>query len=127
MANDSLLIGSAIYSKLSAGTLNVYHWLGPQGGTPPYCVYNRMAAVDEYTFGTGHGVNADYLIKVVSNRDWPGEAQSAYTAIHNLIQDAALSISGMTSIRCRRKSTIEYRDPDGYWHVGGVYRVEAWS
>lgn len=82
-----------------------------------------MAATDEYTFNT-HGVDADYAVKVVSNRLWPAEAQTIYTHIHTAMQDAPLSVTGYTSLRCRRKSTIEYRDNDGFWHVGGIYAIE---
>jgi len=126
--NDSLSFGSAIYNVLHAGaTVDIYNILATSGATPPYCVYQRQAAMDDYTFGGGHGVDADYVVKIVSNRNWPSEAQNVYTHIHSLLQDAPLAMTGFTSIRCRRQSTIEYRDPDGFWHVGGRYRVSGWS
>lgn len=125
MANDFTALGSAIYARLSGqGTVNVYYALAPQGGTPPYCIYQRQDAVDEYTF-TSSEVSTDYIVKVVSNRNWPGEAQSVYGHIHTAMQNASLSISGYQLLRCRRLSTIEYREPDGFWHIGGVYRIDA--
>lgn len=122
--NDSLAIGSAIYSRLtSQGTVSVYHMLAPEGSTPPYVIYQRMAASDEYTFTT-HGMDTDYMVKVVSNRKWSSEAQNVYTHIHVAMQDAPLNITGYTSLRCRRKSTLEYPDMDQFWHVGGIYAIE---
>lgn len=128
MANDFTAFGSAIYSKLggTAAVPAVYYALAPQGAQPPYVIVQRLAAADEYTF-TSKGVNAEYSIKVVSNRNWPTEAWAAYGTVHNTIQNAALTITGFTALRCERTSTIEYIDPDRYWHVGGVYRIEAWA
>ena len=126
--NDSLSFGSAIYNVLHAGaTVDVYYVLALSGATPPYCIYQRQAAMDDYTFGSGHGVEAEYVVKVISNREWPTEALNVYTHIHSLMQDAPLSMTGYTSIRCRRVSTIEYMDNEKFWHVGGRYRVVGWS
>lgn len=128
MANDLTAFGSAIYSKLggTAASPAVYYALAPQGSQPPYIIVQRLSAVDEYTF-TGQGVSADYVVKVVSNRQWPVEAWNAYGTVHSTLQDASLSITGFTALRCERRSTVEYIDPERYWHVGGIYRVEAWA
>lgn len=127
MANHFVALGSALYAKLDAvGTVNVYDTLAVQGGTPPYCIFQEQAGVDEYTF-TDNGVSTDYVVKVVSNRNWPGEAAQIYTHIHEGLQDTALTVTGFQSLRCRRRSTIKYRDPDGFWHVGGVYRIDLWE
>jgi hypothetical protein len=124
MANDIPALGSAINSVLdTAGTVNVYWALAPQGGTPPYCIFNRQAAADGYTFSS-HNVTADYLVKVISNRQWPSEAAQIYSHLHAAIQDAALTVTGYTALRCRRTATLEYMDSEHYWHVGGIYRVE---
>jgi hypothetical protein len=129
MANDFTALGSALFARLNnQGTVGVYYGLAPQGGTPPYCIIQRQAAVNEYTFGTaGGGVSTDYMVKIVSNRNWPGEAYQVYTHVHNAMQDAPLTVTGFTLLRCRRQSTIEYRDTDGYWHVGGLYRLDLWE
>ena len=125
MADGVLAVGTAIYTRLHAqATVDVFYALATQGATPPYTVYQRMVSMDEYTFGTARLLNADYMVKVISNRNWPVEALDVYAHIHNAMQDAPLTVTGFTCLRCRRKSTIEYRDPDGFWHVGGLYRVE---
>jgi hypothetical protein len=126
MANDFAALGSALYARLgTAGTVGVYYALAPQGGTPPYCIIQRQAGVDEYTFTDG-GVSTDYVVKIVSNRQWPNEAYQVYTHIHDALQDAPLTVTGFQLLRCRRRSTIEYREPEGFWHVGGIYRIDLW-
>jgi hypothetical protein len=125
MSDGILAIGTAIYNRLHAqATVDVYYAIADQGATPPYTVYQRMTASDEYAFGTARQVNADYMVKVISNRKWPGEALAVYEHIHNAMQDAPLAVTGFTCLRCRRSSTIEYRDPDSFWHVGGIFSVE---
>lgn len=127
MVNDFTALGSAIFSKLggTAAAPAVFYALAPQGSTPPYVLVQRLAAVDEYTFTSG-GVSADYVVKVISNRQWAVEAWNAYGTVHSTLQGANLSITGFTGLRCERRSTVEYIDSGRFWHVGGVYRVEAW-
>lgn len=127
MANDFTALGSALASHLgTAGTVPAYYALAPQGQQPPYCIIQRQAAVDEYTFTDG-GVSTDYVVKVVSNRNWPGEAYQVYGHIHDAMQDAPLSVTGFQLLRCRRRSTVEYRESSGYWHVGGLYAIHIWG
>jgi hypothetical protein len=40
------------------------------------------------------------------------------------MQDAPLSVSGHSLLRCRRINRVRYRDEDGFMHVGGIYRLE---
>jgi len=124
MATPHAALGSAINSALSGGTVSVYDTLAVQGGTPPYAIFQAQNPGEmEYTFSSS-GLRADYVLKVISNRTWPGEAQQVYNHIHNLMQNAALSVSGYRVLRCRVSSGIKYRDEDGFWHVGGVYRID---
>ena len=124
MANDYTALGSAIYSLLSgAATVSIYNQRAPQGGTPPYGIFNRQSAIDERTFNTA-GISSDYVLKAVSNRVWPGEAKEVYQGLHSIMQDGALSVSGFVLLRNQRGSTFEYQDADGFWHVGGLYRIE---
>jgi hypothetical protein len=131
MANDFTAIGSAVYSRLgSVGTVSVYQDLAPQGAAVPYCVFQRQTATDDYVFGPGQGtaaiVEAIYTVRVVSNRYNAAEAQIVYGGnTHPAMQDAPLSVTGYTVLRCRRESIIQYQDNDKYWHVGGLYRLEV--
>jgi len=124
MATPHAALGSAITTALSGGTVSVFDTLAVQGGTPPYAIFQAQNPGDhEYTFSSS-GLRADYVLKVLSNRTWPGEAQQVYTHLHNLMQNAALSVTGYTVQRCRVVSSVKYRDEDGFWHVGGVYRID---
>lgn len=128
MANDFIAMGSALASYLgTAGTVAVWYALAPQNTQPPYCIVQRQAATDEYTF-TDNGVNTLHVVKIVSNRNWPGEAYQIYTHIHEALTDAPLNVgTAFKLLRCRRSNTIEFQDPSKYWHVGGVYRIDLWE
>lgn len=123
--SDFSALGSALYSKLGGTAGTVYYGLAPQQTAPPYLIMERSAASDEYWFAGGHHARAEYVVKAVSNRTWPSQAQDLYQAAHAKIQRQGLSVTGYNALRCERTATLEYRDPDGYWHVGGVYRIEV--
>lgn len=144
--NDFAAMGSAIYGRLgtvqytystggtatATGTLGLYDTLAPQvGGTPPYVIFQLQSSVDDYVMGTGSsiaGESADYLVKVVSNRQYASQqAFAIYNTVHANLQDAPLTIVGGYPLRVRRRRRVEYRDLDGYWHVGGIYRIDRWN
>lgn len=142
MANEFQAMGSALYGTLgtvqytyrtsgtvtTTGTLGCYDTLSPQNGTPPYVIFQLQASLDQYTFGTKSGESADYMVKVVSDRRYPSmQAYAIYDQTHEVLQDAALSISGSYPLRCRRKSRFGYQDAEAYWHVGGIYRIDSWE
>lgn len=117
-------LGSALYSAIdTATTLNVYQGIAPQGGTPPYALFSPQTMRDDYTFNT-RGVSASYQIKVVSAKQWPSEAQTAYDAMHATLQDSVPTVTGYYVQRLRRESVIQYQDSDRFWHVGGIYRID---
>ena len=133
-------MGSAIYSRMgtvvytyrtngtatTTGTLPTYDSLAPQGTNPPYVVFQYATGVDGYAFGTVAFESDDYIVKVISDRGYPSaQAHGIYEQVHDALQDAALSISGNQLLRCRRTAPIKYRDADGYWHVGGLYRIDS--
>lgn len=129
--SDFTAFASAIYGAIgSALGSAVYYGLAPQGTNPPYVVFARQSGVDSYYLygGTAVGnwdITAEYMVKVIDDGLWPGVAQAAYGTVHTMMQDAALSITGFTALRSRRVQTLEYRDDDGFWHIGGIYQVEA--
>jgi hypothetical protein len=121
-------LGSALYAAIgtAAGTvapMAVYQGMAPQGSVFPYAMFNQQTARDEYTF-TSRGMTASYQVKVVSNRQSDSEARAAYDRLHANLQDAPLTVTGYTLMRMRRETTIEYQDPDRFWHVGGIYRID---
>lgn len=141
--NDFAAMGSAIYGRLGTvvysypisgtalvtGTLPLHDTLAVQGGTvPPYLIFQLQASLDEYTFGTVSGESADYLVKVVTDRRTPSyQAFAIYDKAHQALQDAPLTIVGSYPLRVRRRSRVQFRDSDGYWHVGGIYRIDRWN
>lgn len=135
-------MGSAIYGRLgtvqfsyrtsgtagTVGTLGVYDTLAPQGGTPPYIIFQLQDSLDMYLFGPKSGESADYLVKVVSNRQYPSQqAYAIYDQAHDQLQDAPLTIVGSYPLRVRQISRVSYQDADKFWHVGGVWRIDSWD
>jgi hypothetical protein len=144
MPNDFALLGSALYGRLgtvqytypttgtatTTGSVGVYNsMVVGNNGQPvdvPYFIFQHQAGRDEYTFNT-RGESLDYMVKAVSDRQTPSQAYALYAGAHDALQDAPLNISGYTVLRVRRQSRFEFRDTDGYWHVGGLYRIDTWD
>lgn len=139
MAHDLDVIGSALYARLgtvqytyvtngtvtTTGTLGLWETLGPQDSNVPFVVFQYQAGPEDYAFGDGwHAISADYAVKAVSNRTYPIQTRQIYGVTHAHLQDAPISVSGYATMRVRRNSMFEYRDPQGYWHSGGVYRID---
>ena len=124
---SNLLIGSALLNNLTTnGTVTTYYGKAPQSATPPYCLIYFVTSNDDYTFND-NGINADYQIKVISNKNFPEEAIRLYQSQHVLTQDANLSIPGYKLMRIRRVSTFEFEDQFHYWNVGGLYNLDVWK
>lgn len=69
-----------------------------------------------------------YLAKAVGRNSDGAAVVAAYARVHELLQGAALTISGYAWMDTRRESRVSYTEQDGafYWkHIGGIYRVEA--
>lgn len=136
--NDFLAMGSAIYARLgtvqytyptqgtvtATSTLGLHDTLSPQGSAVPYVIFQLQASVDDYIFGPESFESADYLVKAVSNRQTALQGQSIYNTAHVNLQDAPLTIAGGYALRVRRRSRVQFRDTDSYWHVGGIYRID---
>ena len=126
--SDFAALGSAIYSRLGTALGgSVYYGLGPQNATSyPCIIFQRQAAIDGYTFGTANNgdVSADYTVKAVGQSLWPTSLYALYGSAHARLNNALGTVTGWSTLRCERRSTLEYRDQDGYWHVGGVYRID---
>ncbi len=129
-----LAIGSALYKLIDgATTLSVYNERAPQGSVTPYVVFQRQDARDAYTFGNKASINADYVVKVVSSDYGPTSAQAAYETVHTGINHggtATVTVNGYTLTHLERQATIQYQEPaanGGFWHIGGIYRVEVWE
>lgn len=125
--NDLLHLGSAIYNHINTnGTIPTYYQKVPQQTNTPYCLVHFMNGYDEYTFDD-QGLKTDYVIKIVSSKNHPEEAIRLYGNIHELFQDASLSISGYDVIYNRRESLINYEDQFHHWNIGGLYNIQIWK
>lgn len=122
-------LGSAIYSVLGTGmgTVPVYNTIAPQGGSPPFVIFQAQEpGVSRYSFdgASGEEVSGDWVVKVVSDRYWAGEADGIASTLETVMQDGLGTVAGWRVLRCRRSGRVRYRDRDGFWHVGGIYRVD---
>ena len=127
MTNHTLALGSALYSRLSSGTIPVYYYVAPQNTKPPYgIIQSQSPGIDDYVFGSTdtNTVECYYTIKVISKDVWPSIAWGLYNELDSLIQGYTLSPTGYTSLRCERNSTIEYQDREKFWHCGSIFKIE---
>lgn len=113
--------GTALYS----GSVDVYNTMALQQNATPYIIFQLQTGLDEYSFGTNREESLDYVMKVVSLRDYPSqECNPIFDTAHTALQDAPLSVPGYSVLRVRRGSRIRYRDRSGYWHVGANYQID---
>lgn len=140
MADSVPLIDAAIYSRLGtvqytyptgagtamySGSVGVYNTLAIQQTATPYIVFQSQSGIDDYSFGSNREESFDYVVKAVSVKNYPSqEANPIFATADAALQDAPLSVSGYSVLRVRRTSRIRYRDAQGYWHVGGLFRID---
>lgn len=110
-------------TRLNSGTLAFYYSKAPLTVKPPFGIIDFNNGSDDYTF-TDNGLESTYQIKVISDQTFPFEAASLYADVHTLIQDAPLTFSDFYLMQCRRTSPIQYQDPQGFWHIGGIYEID---
>ena len=125
--NDLLHVGSALFNHIkNNGTIDCYYHKAKQSATVPYCLVYFMSANDDYTFND-KGLNADYVVKVISDKNFPEEGIRIYGDIHELVQDASLTIPGYSVLRVRRESILQFEDQMHFWNVGGLYNFDVWK
>lgn len=126
MADASMAFGSALYTLMATPLGSAfYDSVAPQGGTPPYTVYQIMPSSDEYTMDEG-GELLEVQIRTISNRRWPGEGRTTYGTAHSTLQDGALNVTGFDVLLLRRSTKFEYQDDLQFWNIGGVYQIRLW-
>jgi len=125
--NNLLAMGKALFNHLDTNSsMDVYYQKAKQSVKPPFCVITFISATDDYTFNSS-GMNADYMIKVVSDKLFPDTAIEDYGAIHTLLQDASIAVENSVLLRIRRESLIQFQDPQDFWNVGGIYNLDIWK
>ena len=101
----------------------------PRSVSFPYIVMS-VEPVDVSDVLSGEAYfEGDWTVKVVDKSDSAKVADDAYALVHARLQDYALTISGRTTMVCRRSSFFSYdEDLEGgerAQHVGGVYHIAA--
>ena len=135
MANLRVNLDTAIYSVLNVASVTneatggVFNSIAPQGTEPPFVIFQAMSKTDEYwSFSSGRGGAAVYMVKEVTRGPWPKSAGDIDTQIDSVMQDASLSVSGFSLLTCRRQEDVYLiEDDEGviYQHVGGLYSINA--
>lgn len=123
-----MAIGSAIYGRLATPLGSaIYDGIAPAGAPSTFAVWQVATDLDEYTFGANAKdlESLDVILRCVSDRHWPDRARAMYGTVHNYMQNAPLSVTGFTVIRCKRRGgKFQYQDSELFWHVGALYQIE---
>jgi hypothetical protein len=125
---------AAIYSTLTAGTALMARvsggvWLGVAPGTAlyPFVTVDFYSGSDNVLF-EGGWADQTFTVKCVDQSTSAVAALAVQALIDATLKRAALSISGRTTLMCRRVTPVFYQEVSGdevYWHAGGNYRVTS--
>lgn len=110
------------------GITGVYRMQAPQGSVEPYVVFQEQAGVDSYTFNARDARTLVYLVKVVDASPSGLRAAQAAERVDFLLTDKPLTLSGLTNLRLRRESDVEFIENDNgktYQHYGALFRVDV--
>lgn len=132
----------AIYGKLAGDTtLNgllgappapythaIYYELAPKTEGFPYVIFQKQSGTPVYAMVNGGSAydNDLWLVKGVDRAQSVDGAEAVAERIDALLQDASLSISGLSLMYLRRDSDIAYSEVDEgvrYEHAGALYRI----
>lgn len=126
LAGDSTLT-TMLGTAASGYSQSIYHNQAPATATFPYVVFSKQAGNPTESFGDPSALETDlWQIKAIARSTSADIAEAAAARITVLLNDAALSISGVSLLYLRRVSDVEYAEvTDGvvYQHVGSMYRL----
>ena len=112
---------------IAVATGGVYNTQARKNTKPPYVIFQIMSKLDEHSFN-GRYANSLYMVKAVSQSEWPKEALDVDTEIDTVMEDASLTVTGFSPLLCRRESDFvmaETVNGQSWQHAGGVYRIIA--
>ena len=125
-------MGSALFSKLAAGTAlttklggtAIYNTLAPQGQATPYVVFFHSAGGDDNT-SPRRARSSVYTVKAVSTVGQlnAGEIDDL---VDTLLHEQSLTVTGWGNYWLARVADIAYAEDSGgvlFWHRGGQYRI----
>lgn len=125
---------AAIYAELDHVSVaavapgGVYRDRAPAATPFPYVVLAAPLPLDSTDVLAGEAfVTGDWTVKVVDESLSAKAADDAYTVVHGRLQDVNLSVTGYTTMVCRRRTIFSYdEDVEGggsIQHVGATYRI----
>lgn len=131
----------ALYGKLAADTTlngllaapaqgyskSIYFQQAPANATFPLVIFQKTAGVPTDTFTRPGFMNGDtWLVKGVDRSSTADTVEAVADRLNTLLNDATLSISGLSLLYLRRQSDVEYPEIDEgvmYRHCGALFRL----
>lgn len=126
MAGDTTL-NNLLGNPASGYSKSIYHQQAPAGASYPLVVFTKQAGTPTETFGDPSALETDvWLIKAIDRSPSADTAEAIQARLAALLNDAALAISGSTTLYLRRQSDVEYPETsDGvrFQHAGSLFRL----
>lgn len=137
----STQIRRALYGRLAGDTTlnnilgtpaagfskSIYFQQAPANAQFPLVIFQKTSGVPTETFTDPAFMNGDtWLVKAVDRDTSADDAEEVAARIDVLLNDAALSISGVSLLYLRRRSDVQYPETDEgvlYQHCGALYRL----
>jgi hypothetical protein len=90
-----------------------YSHEAPQEAVYPYCIYNMVSDVPEFTFG-GHYDLSIFRIQfsLYSQKSSSTEVLNAYENLKTLFDGCKLTVTGYSFVSCTRELAVFYRHPE---------------
>lgn len=130
LAGDTTL-NTLLATPPAGWTKSIYYQIAPAKAPYPFVLLNKQAGTPREAFGDPSALETDVWMVKAIGMDTPtqssADAVEAISArVTSLLNDAALSISGSTTLYVRRQSDVDYLEvTDGvqYRHSGSLYRL----
>jgi len=126
LASDTTL-NNLLGTPASGYTKSIYHQQAPSIANYPLVIINKQTGNPTEAFGDPSALETDvWLIKAIDRNSSADTAEAIAARVTVLLNDAALSISGSTTLYLRRQSDLEYPETaDGiaYKHAGSLFRL----
>jgi hypothetical protein len=126
LAGDTTLNGM-LGAPASGYSKAIYHDTAPDNASFPFIVFNKSSGVPTEAFGDPDALGTDvWQVKAIDRNTSADSAEAIAARVRDLLNDAALSISGASLLYLRRQSDIEYPEIQSgitYKHCGALYRL----
>lgn len=131
----------AIYGKLAGDTTltaflgaaapgftkGIYYQEAPDEANYPYLIFSKQSGTPTYAFDNDPALTDEvWLIKGVDHTEDADKVDGIESRLKALLNDAALSISGVNLLYLRWESDVSYAetaDGERYIHAGALFRL----